>query len=194
MTFGLQAVGNVTEGLSVILLLPLFQFIGKGGSGTLLHLPTGFLAPLLGPAFNIELWIVLCVFVILIVLIALFNKFKTVYAAELFSQTINSIRTDLFKSIARAQWFTIATMRKADLNHALTGDIDRVQVAITSLYSIGQNIVFFCLYFGLSALISLKMTAFASAAGLLVFLVQRPIRIYAASYGQRLTRQRQLIF
>jgi ATP-binding cassette subfamily C protein len=191
MTIVLQAIGNVTESLSLILLIPLFQFIGHEGNGTRLHIPSGIFANVIGPYIDVELWVILTFFVTLMVLVAGFNKFKAIYAAELFSSTINVVRTDLFKSIARAKWLTIARLRKADLNHALTGDIDRVQAAVTSLYSIVQSLIFFCLYFVLSTLISVKMTLFATVAGILVFMVQRPIRVFASRYGERLTKRRQ---
>jgi ATP-binding cassette subfamily C protein len=187
----LLVMGSLVEGLSIALLLPLFHFIGLNGHSTLLVLPMGALAPVLGETVTIDLWVLLTLYCGLIALVALFTKFKSYYVASLFSEVINQIRVDLFRSIASARWSTVARMRKADLDHALTGDIDRVQMAISSLYAICQVLVACLVYVFLSAFLSLKMTIFALVAGALIFVLQRPIRKRAASFGEKLTKERR---
>ena len=187
----LLILGSLVEGLSIALLLPLFQFIGHNGHSTEMDLPTGFLSPLLGDRVVVELWVLLTFYCGLMSLVAVFSKYKSYYVASLFSEVINQIRVDLFRSIASTRWSTVARMRKADLDHALTGDIDRVQMAISSLYAICQILVACLVYGSLSAFLSLKMTIFAVLAGILIFVLQRPIRRRAAIFGEKLTKERR---
>jgi ATP-binding cassette subfamily C protein len=183
--------GSFSEGVSLLLLLPLLQFISAQGGGTVLDLPTGPLAPVLGASFQIELWLILAIFVAVVTIGALFARFKNIYMSALLVDTVNRLRIDLFASISKARWSAVARKRTADLDHVLTGDIDRVQTATASLFLLIQNAVFLCAYMLLSLMISWQMTAIAAVAGALVFVALRPIRKQGAIFGDKLTTERQ---
>jgi ATP-binding cassette, subfamily C, bacterial len=187
---GFLLLGSLTEGLSILLLIPVLQLVGPESQSIALHVP-GFLQGFLGPELRLGLLPVLALLVTLVIAQALFMRFKNVYMAELLYDLINKLRLSLFESIGRARWLFVAGTRKSDLDHALTADIDRVQTAAFRSLLLIQGVVLLAVYLGVSWLISPAMTVFAFASGALVLAALRPIRRRASAYGKLLTENRK---
>ncbi|BCG91380.1 ABC transporter ATP-binding protein [Mesorhizobium sp. 131-2-1] len=183
--------GSLTEGISILLLIPLLHLIGRSDKDFAIRLPDNPVLHWLVPGGTLGLATVLCLLVGLVALQAGFNRFKSVYMARLLYDFVNRLRMDLFESIGRARWGIFARTRSSDLDHALTGDIDRVQAAAFSLLMLAQTIVLLAGYLVVSLFISPVMTSFAIVIGVLMFAALRPFRSRATAYGRVLTANRQ---
>ena len=183
--------GSLTEGISILLLIPLLHLIGRSDQDFAIRLPDNALLHWLVPGGALGLATVLCLLVGLVALQAGFNRFKSVYMARLLYDFVNRLRMDLFESIGRARWGIFARTRSSDLDHALTGDIDRVQAAAFSLLMLAQTAVLLAGYLVVSLFISPVMTSFAIVIGVLMFAALRPFRSRATAYGRVLTANRQ---
>jgi len=184
--------GSLTEGVSILLLIPLLHLVGQGGSGDYsVALPVNAFTGWLVPGSRLGLLPVLGMLVLLVVGQALFTRFKTIYMAELQYDFINRLRVELFESIGKARWKTFGRFRGSDLNHAVTGDIDRVQGAGLHLLMLVQCCVILVVYLGVSLLVSPAMTGFAVLIGGATFAALHPVRSRAASYGGTITANRQ---
>jgi ATP-binding cassette, subfamily C, bacterial len=182
--------GGLTEGISILLLIPVIRLIGPQGGESIIRLPR-FLAGILGPEMRLSLLPVLGLLVLLVLAQALLARFKTIYMARLMHEMINRLRTALFESIGRARWQFIARLRMSDLNHLLTADIDRVQTAVFHLLLLIQSCVLLGVYVCVSWLISPAMTAFASVIGAIALAALYPLRRLAWDHGGLLTESRQ---
>lgn len=179
--------GSLTEGVSILLLVPVLQVVGPEGGvdGPL---------PVLGdffPRLQVDLVPMLGILIAVIAVQAFFVRFKNVYMSVLLHEMINRIRLRLFESIGRARWFVIARTRGSDLQHVLTADVDRVNGAAFNTLMLIQNIVLLAVYLAVSCLISPGMTLFAAAMGVGMLAVVHPIRKRASRYGETLTANRQ---
>ncbi|TPN11338.1 ABC transporter ATP-binding protein [Mesorhizobium sp. B2-1-3] len=183
--------GSLTEGISILLLVPLLQLVGRSGQDFAIKLPDNDFMRWLVPDGTLKLTTMLCMLVALVALQAAFNRFKSVYMASLLFDFINRLRMNLFESIGKARWGVFTRMRGSDLDHALTGDIDRVQGAAFSLLMLVQIAVLLAGYLVISMFISPVMTLFAVVIGILMFLALRPFRSRATAFGQVLTTNRQ---
>lgn len=181
--------GSLTEGLSILLLIPLLHLIGSADQDFAVRVP-GALRWLV-PGGTLSLATVLCLLVALVVLQAMFNRFKSLYMARLLYDFINRVRMNLFESIGKARWGVFTRMRSSDLDHALTGDIDRVQAAAFSLLMLAQTALLLAGYLVVSVFISPVMTCFAILIGVLLFIALQPFRARATAYGRVLTGSRQ---
>lgn len=178
--------GSLTESISILLLIPLLQLIGPGaGAVDSLHVPV--VGQLRDLGIRFELVPLLIFFVALTTVQALFSRFRALYMTATMQVAIDKVRMDLFTAIGKARWSLIASTRTADLNHALTTDIDRAQVAIYSLLTLTQNILLLIIYAGLAALVSIKMTAFAMVVGGGVLIALFPLRRRASRRGHSLS-------
>ena len=181
--------GSLTEGISILLLIPLLHLIGKADQDFAVKVPDA-LGRLL-PGGTLPLAAVLCLLVGLVVLQAVFNRFKSIYMARLLYDFVNRVRMDLFESIGKARWAVFTRTRSSDLDHALNGDIDRVQVAAFSLLMLTQAALLLAGYLVISLFISPVMTSFAIVIGVLLLVALQPFRARASAYGRTLTGNRQ---
>ncbi|ESX98891.1 ABC transporter ATP-binding protein [Mesorhizobium sp. LNJC405B00] len=183
--------GSLTEGISILLLVPLLHLVGRPEQNFAVRLPDRDWVRWLAPDVTLQLTTVLCLLVGLVALQAAFNRYKSVYMARLLLDFINRLRMNLFESIGKARWGIFARMRSSDLDHALTGDIDRVQSAAFSLLMLVQITVLLAGYLVVSLFISPVMTAFAIVVGIVTFLALQPFRARASAFGRVLTSNRQ---
>src|SRR3569832_313667 len=128
--------GSLTEGISILLLVPLLRLIGKPDKDYAVRVPEAL--HWLVPGGTLSLATVLCLLVALVALQATFNRFKSVYMARLLYDFVNRLRMNLFESVGKARWGVFSRIRSSDLDHALNGDVDRVQVAAFSLLMLTQ--------------------------------------------------------
>lgn len=185
--------GSLTEGVSILLLIPLLQLAGQGGAGvTTGQLP--LIGSLLGPGVHIALLPLLGCFLGFVTIQALFARFRTVQMAQMMQSCVDEIRLRLFGAIGSARWRLIARTRASDIQQALSGDIERIRAATFNLLLLLQAMLMVGLYAALAALISVKMTLFALAVGGAVLVALYPVRRRAAHFGEVLTaslRQQQ---
>ncbi|MEO5759162.1 MAG: ABC transporter ATP-binding protein [Mesorhizobium sp.] len=183
--------GSLTEGISILLLVPLLQLVGRSDQNYAIKLPNNEVMRWLAPDGTVQLTTMLCALVGLVALQAAFNRFRALYMAGLLYDFINRLRIDLFESIGKARWGIFTRMRSSDIDHALTGDIDRVQTTAFSLLMLIQAAVLLAGYLLVSMFISPAMTVFAGVVGIVMFAVLRPFRARAAAFGQLMTSNRQ---
>ncbi|MDX8466505.1 ABC transporter ATP-binding protein [Mesorhizobium sp. VK23B] len=181
--------GSLTEGLSILLLIPLLHLIGNADQDFAVRVPNAL--RILVPGGTLSLAAVLCLLVALVALQAMFNRFKSLYMARLLYDFVNCVRMNLFESIGKARWGVFTRMRSSDLDHALTGDIDRVQAAAFSLLMLAQTALLLAGYLVVSLFISPVMTSFAILIGVVLFVALQPFRARATAYGRVLTGSRQ---
>ena len=181
--------GSLTEGISILLLVPLLRLIGKADQDYAVWVPEAL--HWLVPGGTLSLATVLSLLVALVALQAIFNRFKSVYMARLLYDFVNRVRMNLFESIGKARWGVFTRIRSSDLDHALNGDVDRVQVAAFSLLMLTQATLLLTGYLVVSLFISPVMTSFAVLVGLVLLVALQPFRARASAYGRTLTGNRQ---
>ncbi|MBZ9865680.1 ABC transporter ATP-binding protein/permease [Mesorhizobium sp. CA15] len=181
--------GSLTEGISILLLVPLLRLIGKPDQDYAVRVPEALHR--LVPGGTLSLASALSLLVALVALQAMFNRFKSVYMARLLYDFVNRVRMDLFESVGKARWGVFTRIRSSDLDHALNGDVDRVQVAAFSLLMLTQATLLLAGYLIVSLFISPVMTCFAILVGLVLLVALQPFRARASAYGRTLTGNRQ---
>lgn len=187
----LNTLGGLTEGISILLLVPVLAALSGDRSNVLIdpaQIGLGWTG--LGE-FRLNLLVLLLGIVALVTATALLNRRALLLTADTLSGISNRIRIDLAASIAGAEWAAIAKRRQADLTHLLTGEIDRVQAAATGTINLVQTVIVLTVYMTASLLISPVMTLIALLAGAVMLGALYPIRQRAARMGHRMTGHRQ---
>ncbi len=187
------ALGSLTEGLSILLLVPLLALLAPGTATVTIPLPdllsSGGAAPL-----RIGLPMALAALTGVVTLQALLMRAKTIYMADLLVDVVDKVRLDLFTAIGEARWRFLSSRRHADLHQTLTVEIDRVQMALNHLLALIQTLVILTIYTGISLLISPVMTLVASGVGVAFLALLTPLRRRSAAYGAVVTAQKQRQF
>ena len=186
----LLMLASLTEGVSILLLVPILQVIGREVGTLSVALPAPF-RNFDGESIRLGLVSILLFLVAAVSLRAALMRAKDVYMAGLMNDMSNGLRISLFESIGRARWGFLAKTRGSDLNHALTADIDRVQSASYQLLLLAQGIVMLSAYVVICLLISPMMTLWATLIGVAALVLMAPLRRRSAASGATLTNQRQ---
>jgi ATP-binding cassette subfamily C protein len=190
VTLLLMIFAGLTEGLSIVLLVPLLGLLDHGAGGVAAP-RVHFHLPIIHTPIELGLAAVLAAFCVLTSLRAFIVYWRDVATASLTFQTVNTLRNDLFSAITEANWEFLSGRRGSELNHAMTADTDRVQIAIMQILNLLQSALLTAVYIGISLVLSTKLTLVAATIGVLALAVLKPVRRRAKLYGRSLTTQRQ---
>lgn len=175
----LLVLGGLTEGLSILLVLPLLALLD--GDATM-ALPAGPFG-----AIELSLAIVLVALVAMVVAHAVFNRAKNIYVARVVFGMFNDVRIKLFDALVHADWTFLSGHRKSDLHHLLTTDAERIYTALFALIMLVQTAVLLLIYLAISMLVSPAMTLLSAAVGVAVLLLLGPARRRATRFGRERT-------
>ncbi|SPJ25534.1 ABC transporter ATP-binding protein [Palleronia abyssalis] len=194
LALGFLVLGGLTEGISILALLPLLQRLVQSPEDAAevnLGVDVGGLS---FPDFTMTLPGILICFVGLVVMQTLFNRFKSVFLSDLLYDFSNRRRLSLFKALGSTRWDRITRMPLSRVEHALTGEIERISLCGFCLLSIIQSLVMIGIYVGLGFAASPQMTAGMLLFGILAAVFMRPFRKRAALFGQLLQESRSSQF
>lgn len=184
----LTLLAGLTEGFSLILLIPIVAASVPGQSEQVANIP------LIGDILSStqpDLAVLLMIFVMLIVLQAFLTRFKNIYNTRFKREATDAMRLNLFDAISQAQWSAISTRRNSDLNHVLSSDAERITQAVSSGLNIFQALIMLAVYLVLASIVSWQMALFAVGVGALLFAALYPIRVRSQAHGEKLTQKLQ---
>jgi ATP-binding cassette subfamily C protein len=183
--------GSLTEGLSILLLVPLLTLLGPGATSVAVPIPAMLAGGQAGTSVQIGLTTALVALSLVVTLQALLMRAKTIYMADLLVEVVDRLRVDLFAAIGGARWRFLSSRRHSDLHQTLTAEIDRVHVSLNHLLALIQTLVILAIYTGISLIISPTMTVVASGVGLGFIALLTPLRRRSTVYGAVVTGQKQ---
>jgi ATP-binding cassette, subfamily C, bacterial len=165
---------SLTEGIGLLLLLPLMQLVGldlgQGSASRLTEFATTTLAAL---GVRPTLIAVLVVFVLINALQALLFRWQTVSNLSVVNDFVARLRQQLYRDIADTNWLFFCRRRASDFTHALTNEIDRISTAAYFLLALIADITVAAVYLLLALRLSAIMTgAVFACGGALVFLLR----------------------
>ena len=183
---------SATEGLSVVLILPVISLAAPGRTALSLHLPSAVSRSLDLPGqVQVDLRLALGCFILLIAVRALAVRAKDIEITRVLYRIINRLRIELFRAIGASRWSFFSQQKIPDLNHALTADVDRIQVALLQCLLLGQALFSIGVYVLVSIFISPLMTVFAAGVGVLMLALLHPLRRRAHRQGAFFSTSRQ---
>ena len=181
---GLLLVAGLTEGFSLILIVPIVASAAPDSAQQLSSFPIigEWLAEL-----SLSLESLLGLLIVFVIAQACLLRSKTMYNARLMQTAMNRIRYSLFRCMGVARWEAFTRHRLSDLNYVLLGETDRVLAAVNSMQAVIQAVILLMVYTILAFIVSWQMALFTSVAGLLLFACLYPLRRRASVYGRELT-------
>ncbi len=188
----LVAVG-LTQGIGLMLLIPLLRLLGIGGGETdsitamVQKIFTALGAPLTLP-------VILIVFVILVSLQALASRYLEVMGSRIVQGFTCFLRESLYRDLAGIKWLLFLRLKSTDITHALTMDVQRIGTATQFLLRLLGTLVLAVVHISVALKISLSMTFLALFCGSLFLLFMRRLDQRAQSLGRKQHRRMQAMF
>jgi ATP-binding cassette, subfamily C, bacterial len=165
---------SATEGVGLLLLVPLLQLIGVDAhQGPLNRVVEIFSAVFLTVGVRPTLGIVLGVYVAAIGAQGLLERRQAGLNNIIQHEFVSTLRTRLYRAIVGAKWTEFARVRASDFKHVLTDEVGRVGAATYSLIDLSVVATTSLVYVGLAARVSPGMTGLVIACGALLALTVR---------------------
>jgi ATP-binding cassette subfamily C protein len=194
LALGLAAAVGLTEGIALVLLIPLLALAGVSVEG-----PVGGIAARLESAFraiSVEptLVSVLLAYVVLAVLQATLVRARTIADTTAVQMYALSLRSRLYEALTRAEWVAVARMRSSDVTFALTTAVEQVENGASNLlYFIASSLVAL-VYLAFAVRLSASMSAIVLGVGLLLLVIQRSRVLMGRTGGQLVTSRTQELY
>jgi ATP-binding cassette, subfamily C, bacterial len=175
----LMLAGAVTEGIGLVLLVPLLAALGGEGGGRLA-------AWLEASGLPLRLEVLLALFVALVALRALITQARLMATQRFELTLVDRLRRRTWRALLHCDWRVLLGMRQADSASLLITDIERIGFGVQQAVS-ALAIVVTLGGIGLAALtISPAVTAGAALAGLAVLAAYAGLRRRAQALGEAL--------
>ena len=195
LVLALMLLGSLTEGLGILLLVPLLQLVGLDlGGGTLGRIEAAISAAF--RAINLEptLPTVLLVFVLLIAGRALIQFWEAVQAARLEQDFVLELRRRLYRAATYSEWRFFARRRASDFGHAMIDDLHRVSMATTQVLRLVTQLLVGLVYLAIAVQVSLPITGVATLCGAVLLFVLRQWNERSRTSGARVSAETNAMF
>jgi len=185
----LTALGALTEGIGLLILVPLLHLIGLDVQ----HGSVGQVATAMAAAFGwlgipLSLISVLVLYVALIGADACIRRWQTVTYCALQVGLTGYLRKRLHRVVTHAGWVQLTRCRASDLTNAMTGQVERIGHGTQLVLTLARNALLAAVYLAVTLYVSPAVTALVVSVSLvLMFLLGRRARA-ATLVGQEMTR------
>lgn len=195
LTILLMLLVGITEGISLVMLIPLLGFIGLTEQAYQSSwLADNFQQLLTMTGIPFQLPFILIIFTALISLQA-YARYRTdVLVSTITFGFADHLRQRLFLAMSQTDWLFFSSRRTSDFTHVLTTDLDRVgQGTYFTLRLAIVSIIAVC-YLLVSFFISMPVTVIVLLTGLLLLFLLRPYFKKAAKLGASLSKNMSALY
>lgn len=177
----LMVASALTEGIGLVLLVPILGLLGQGGQGRIAVLLDRIGLPVaLGP--------LLVLFVVLVLVRGAINLARGQAAMRLEVSVVETLRRRAWRALLQADWRALSDLRQSDSASLLITNVDRVGFGVNQL-AVGLAAALTLAGLGLAALAIAPGVALGGAlGGLVVLIAYRGMRRRAAELGEQLGR------
>ena len=186
---------SLTQGLSLILLVPLLQLVGLNVAQGSLGQIAGIVSTVftsLGLQLNIVT--VLIIYVAVISCIAILNRLQTLMTSEIQFQFAAHMRKQLYMVITNSNWLFLSKMKSSNFAHALTNEIERISNGTGRFLSLLSSIMILIVYIIFALKLAGIITGIIFIIGIGILLLLRRMVSKSRSSGQEITRTTQDLY
>ncbi len=177
---------GLTEGVGLLLLIPLLSFLGlnSGGSGN--HLLSLIQTIFSYAGIPLTLFSLLCLYILILGLHSILRRYWEVWNTRLVYGYTRFLQDRLYGELSGIQWLPFLKMSSADILRVLTSDLWRVSYATRELLSLISTTILIGIYIGVSFYNSFALTLFTLLATSLLFLILKSLTQKARHSGETL--------
>jgi ATP-binding cassette, subfamily C, bacterial len=196
VTILLAAVGSLTEGVGILLLIPILQISGLNlmGQGRVQGYAALSNSALLRIHLAPTLPLLLVVFLVVISVRIAALKMQMVVGSSVTQEIQTYLRGRLHRAIVEADWLYLCRKKSADLVHVLTSEVDRVGIATTYALMLAGDVLVIAIYVAVAAALSVGVTVMVLGAGMLLAIILKDKTKALQRIGTETSRANQLLY
>ncbi|MGO9121116.1 MAG: ABC transporter ATP-binding protein [Desulfomonilaceae bacterium] len=175
---------GLTEGVGLIMLIPLLQLIGFDGPEKADRISSlaRWLFGMTGLPLTLET--ILCAYVAVLSVNAIAGRYLEVLNARISLGYTQFMQDRLYEAFARVQLQCFSRMSGADVMRVVTGDLIRAGFSTRRLLELIATVVLTAIYIGVAMSVSWILTFFAVICAAVIFLILQPQNKRAYSLGE----------
>jgi ATP-binding cassette subfamily C protein len=179
---------SATEGIGLLLLVPLLQLVGVDAQqGALTRIVAAFAAAFHAIGLQPTLGSVLGVYVVIVGLQGVLVRRQAELSAVVQQEIVTTLRNRLYRAIAGAKWIYFSRTRSSDYTQMLTDGVGRVGTAAYFMIDLLVTTATSLVYVGLAFRVSPAMTVFVLICGAILALTMRGKMDRARAIGEALS-------
>ena len=195
LTLCLMVLISLLQGISLILLVPLLQLVGlnvgQGSIGQIASFVSTFFITL---GLQLNLLTVLGIYVAVISFIAILNRLQTLKASDIEFQFSAQLRKQLFTAITNSNWLFLSKMKSSNFAHALTNEIERINIGTNQFLSLLSSIMILIVYIIFALKLAGIITGVIFIIGISILLILRRMVSKSGRTGQEITSTTQDLY
>jgi len=160
---------SLTQGIGLLLLLPLLQLVGfstsQGASASIAYYAAAAFA-LAG--LPLTLATVLAVYVVIMTLYWFLTRWQNNLSFAIQLDFATKLRQELYSAIVNTNWLFFSRNRASTFTHALTAEVDRVSFGTQQILSALSSVLVLLAYFVVAWLLSATVTAAVVVCGIVL--------------------------
>lgn len=188
VALGVAVCLSLSEGAGLLLIVPLLQLAGldvqQGAMGRISDFVSSVFAAI---GIRPTLVSVLAIYVLIVTIHALLARWQVMSQFDLEHDFVFRLRQNLYRAIANTHWLFFSKCRAADLTHALTAALDRIDLAMYYLFTMLSNSIITVIYLVLALQLSVGVTLLVLSWGGILFFILRGQVQAARLSGERST-------
>ncbi|PWQ92598.1 ABC transporter ATP-binding protein [Leucothrix pacifica] len=195
MAFGLLFAAGLTEGIGLMLLIPLLASIGMETGMTANIAFVDSLRDVLAVlGIPLELLSLLIIFFALILGRAILSYYRDTYLYRMQLEFVDAFAVQLHESFGKARWSFLMQQRSSDFSHVLTKDVFRIGIGTQLFLQAVVSLSLISAYLFTSLYLSPYLTLLVIAAGALLLWALRGYRLRALQLGKEQTVSGKAVF
>lgn len=184
----LMVIGSLTEGIGLLLLVPLLQLVGLDVQQGALGQIAGYISLFFSyVGIKPTLGTVLVIYVIIISVNAFLYKLQTLKSSEIQYEFAAHLRKRLFNAVTRSNWLFFKQKRSSDFAHALTYEIERIGVGTNQFLSLIASVFVLAVYLVFALELSGLITGLIFLVGIVLLLLLKKRTSSAQRSGEALS-------
>ncbi|MGZ4881163.1 MAG: ABC transporter ATP-binding protein [Halobacteriota archaeon] len=188
LAIALMVALSFTEGIGLLLLLPLLQLVGFDTQQTTVGSITRFTGSLFtAVGMPITLVTVLAIYVVIMSTYALLTRWQNIMSWDVTYDLQALLRERLYNAIVNTTWLFFSRNQASTFSHALTAEIERVGTGTQQLMQLLVSVMVVIVYLFVAWQLSAFVTAAVIGCGIVLFFVLKSKASLARARGKSLS-------
>lgn len=183
----LMVLVSFTEAIGLLLLFPLIQLVGLDAGQSIDKFSTFILGLFSFLGIQLNLIIVLGIYVLVVSFNALLRRWETILGYEIDYRFAAHLRKRLYHAISSTDWLFFARSKSSHFAHALTNEIERIGTGTSQFLTLIANIMILIVYIIFSFQLAGVITGLIFLAGVILLLFLRNKVYSSRSRGEDIT-------
>ncbi len=184
-----QLAATATQGLGLLLLVPLLEVagVGDGGQGATSGGLAGLARSLLGTVgMSLTLRSLLFAYVVIVAVAAALTAYASVQLVRYRLEFVDGLRQRLYDAVAAAEWKHLAALRRSDVLSTITVNVGWVSMGVFAFLRLSVTAVLVVAQLAVALRISPWITALAAGTGAALLALVSPLVTRSRRLGREL--------